>query len=577
MRDFTPEARLEAELVDEPWREPESLSITPDPEPFPLETALPPVLSWLREFTAATATALQVPVDLVSALTLPVFGVAVSGKIEVEPQPGWRETMALWSLVLLPSGERKSAALGVLVDPVRSWCRRRADAMRDVCARHAARVRIETAKMTRAEKDAAKDNADAVAASDQAQRFAVELAVLNAAAPRAPSLVASDATPQAVGLILARNNERALIASPEGAIVEVMLGRYADGKPELDMFLAAQAGDAIEIERVGRDSVRLSRPALSLALAVQPEAVRGLYASRAAAGKGLLARCLTVWPAPMVGSRQLRPDPVPKALSDRYEKAVHDLLDALPAEALSLDQIDAWHNEGRLPGVPLLLRPDPAADALLLAFRAEVERALRPDGAEAASLSWLSKLSGTVVRIAGVLHAVSYGIERGRPIDADAMRAAIEWGRYLWQHARRVGALAGEDEAATVAELVQRWIRRTGRTTFSRRDAFDACRGPACLVVDEIDPALELLVERGWTRRLPSPPPRATGGRPPSPRFEVNPALFARGRGESDAPGPQNPQNPHNGLHERNGSAGCAGSAGSPTDGGMDGPTGGHP
>ena len=68
------------------------------------------------------------------------------------------------------------------------------------------------------------------------------------------------------------------------------------------------------------------------------------------------------------------------------------------------------------------------------------------------------------------------------------------------------------------------WITRTNQTQFSRRDAHQAARGRFRKATD-LEPALRLLEEHGYLRRVDPEPSRDPHGRgrPASPRFVVNP------------------------------------------------------
>ena len=73
------------------------------------------------------------------------------------------------------------------------------------------------------------------------------------------------------------------------------------------------------------------------------------------------------------------------------------------------------------------------------------------------------------------------------------------------------------------ARYVLRWIERHRKREFTKRDAHQhgKRRFPKA---DDINSALADLTQRGYIRLRPS---KATGpGRPPSPIFEVNPAVF---------------------------------------------------
>ena len=113
----------------------------------------------------------------------------------------------------------------------------------------------------------------------------------------------------------------------EGDVLDVILGRYNHGQPNLGVFLCGHAGDEVTIDRRGREPILLRRPTLSMGLLVQPEAVRGLLASRAARGRGFVARFLVSAPKSLLGGREIHPHAIPEKLRARYRAAIHFLLD----------------------------------------------------------------------------------------------------------------------------------------------------------------------------------------------------------------------------------------------------------
>ena len=81
----------------------------------------------------------------------------------------------------------------------------------------------------------------------------------------------------------------------------------------------------------------------------------------------------------------------------------------------------------------------------------------------------------------------------------------------------------GADPRVDDARWLLDWITRTGQTQFTRRDAHHAAPRGRFPKATDLDPALALLEEHGWLRRVDADPPGPKGGRPPSPRFLVNP------------------------------------------------------
>ena len=106
------------------------------------------------------------------------------------------------------------------------------------------------------------------------------------------------------------------------------------------------------------------------------------------------------------------------------------------------------------------------------------------------------------------------------------MRRGMRIADFLTAHARIAFDLMQSDHVARGARHILAWLERTGAESFAARDAYRASRtrvrAPA-----EMDPALDLLVDHEVIRRRPAPP-RFGPGRPPSPMFDVNPAIHGQ-------------------------------------------------
>ena len=81
----------------------------------------------------------------------------------------------------------------------------------------------------------------------------------------------------------------------------------------------------------------------------------------------------------------------------------------------------------------------------------------------------------------------------------------------------------GADLRVDDARWLLEWISRTRQAQFTRRDAHRAAPRGRFPKATDLDPALALLEEHGWLRRVDADPSGPKGGRPPSPRFLVNP------------------------------------------------------
>ncbi len=479
---------------------------------FPVE-ALPEAL---RDFATSASTEYQVPVDLPSMVALGIAAGAYAGNVEVSVRGNWRESTSLASVVVMNSGERKSAVIGVAVAPLEEIEREEQIAMREVIAKAQSERRILEERKVRLEKEAGKaDNpVERNEKKAEAQKVAAEL--VGRTEPISPERIGSDITPEQTGSKLA-DHRRYCIVSPEGEFFSSFTRYSKDGQPHFETALKATAGDAIRISRRGlHEYVR--RPALTIVLTVQPDVIRAAGENKALRGRGFLGRIHWSMPASMLGRRQIAATPMYQEVRDRYDHTIKALAKIEPA----LDR------EGDPIGRPLYVTSE--ANELLKEFESEIESRLGDDGDLATITDWAGKLCGGVVRISAVLWLVE-NADRLTPwpdkISADCMSRAITIGRYLIQHAKAAFAEMGADPNVENAKRLLRWIERDRVKAFTRRDAHQAHRA-RFKTVDEIDPVLDLLESHNYIRPQLQMDQETRRGRKASQPYEVNPHVLAR-------------------------------------------------
>jgi replicative DNA helicase len=507
-------AHLASELADTTsaawgergWEPPIPFGVAAGLPEFPMEV-LP---GWLGDYVAAVATATQTPPDLAGMLALAVLATVAAGAVEVQPRPGWREPLCLFVAVGMDAGARKSSVFTALTRPVAEFERDQAAAALPAITETATLRRIADQAAAHAEAAAGKAPASQqVEARAEAIARAAEAASL--VVPPVPRWLVDDATPEALAGLLAAYGRIALL-SPEGDVFDQMAGRYNQhAGPNLGVYLKGHAGDLLKVDRRGRPPEYVPRPCLTIGLAVQPEVLRGLASRPGFGGRGLLARFLYSLPASLVGRRQPGAPPVPQAVADRYALELQALAASLTVPA----------GDGR----PTVLTLDPDAGEELLAFEHDLEPRLAADTGDLAHLAgWAAKLAGATCRIAALLHLASH-LRDGwaQPIAADTLAGAVQLAGYLVDHARAVFDLMGADPRTEDARWLLDWTTRTGQAHFTRRDAHHAAPRGRFPKATDLDPVLALLEEHGWLRRVDADSPGPKGGRPPSPRFLVNP------------------------------------------------------
>jgi hypothetical protein len=487
----------------QPWPELVSFDALDLPE-FPTD-ALPDAL---RRWVEAESHATQTPADLAALLALAVCSACIARRVVVEPRPGWREPVNLFAAVLLEPGNRKSAVFADAMKPLRELEAELIEAARPVVARQQSDRRQDEARLRKLEKTAAEKHGDESAqARHDAGNLSANLA--DDAEPVLPRLLVDDATAEKLGMMLAEQGGRIASMSPEGGVFDLMAGLYSkSGIPQFGVYLMGHSGDDLVTDRVSRKGVRVERPALTCAYAMQPAVIEGLAENAAFRGRGLLARFLYAAPQSWIGRREIAPAPISDATREAYRQTVRAMADG----------------EGE---TVLQLTGDAAG--LLRDWEAEIEAMLCDGGAMEIMRDWGAKLAGATLRLAAVLHCVEHG-PAGR-IEVRTIAAAVEIARYLVPHAEAVLTmmLASEETADDDARYVWRWIERHGRREFTKSEAqhHGKRRFPKA---DDIDAALAELARRGYIRLRPA---ETSGpGRPPSPAYEVNPAALADAKPE---------------------------------------------
>ena len=478
--------------------------------PFPVEV----FPGWLADQVTAVAEATQTPADLAGSVALACLSTAAGGKVLVQVDRSWLEQVNLYTVTALPPGSRKSPVFRAMTGPLADAevALQETTAEQRVEAELAARIAYARAEdlAKKAERATAKPHealADATAAAKEAAAITV---------PAVPRLMTDDVTPESCVSLMATHGGRIAVLSAEGDVFATLTGTRYSAAPNLGVFLKGHAGDKLQVDRKGREAESIERPALTLGVTTQPGTLQGLAAQPGFRDRGVLARILYSLPINTVGQRDNRAQPVPEPTEQTYRDALRTLVLLL-----------ADHQ------TPHTLDLTPDARQILLDFQDWIEPRLHPHTGQLAPITdWASKLAGAVVRVAALLHlAHTFTTGYATPITADTMHAAERIGRYYLDHALAVYDLMGQshpdlDAAREVLEWITKHCNKTGRDTFTRRDALRSLHGRVRFATaTDLEPALELLSDHGHIR------PQSTqktpkGGRPQS-VFEVHPAVLA--------------------------------------------------
>jgi len=454
----------------------------PDLPPFPLD-ALPTVP---RAFAKALAQEAQLPIEGATMMALASIAAAAQRSGYIEIHAGWPEPLSLWVLYIANSGELKSTGISRSTKPHGDWeVAQRGDFLK--CKAHHD-LKIETLE------GQLRDGG--LSTADRIQAMAA-LEGLRSECPAEPLVYAEDVTPESLIRIAAGQDGAISLFTAEGAILETVMGvRYSSsGAPNMTALIKGYSGESVRVDRANGTRIHVPRLRISLVTSTQPDTLMQLSSIRGARGQGTLARFL------------LTPHPIPSEVLASWSSLIRALLDIPRGEELRR----------------IVCTED--AKTAVLELKQQIEHELRPGGSLAGVVDWANKLAGHLVRVAGVLALAE---------DPQATRLEREWVErakrfkpHLVASAKRaLGSSGVTDPAVVHARAIAEHLHESKISTTSRPQLHTKLRGRAWVTrAADLDPALDLLVQRGWLR--PLAPEYEGRGRPQTTRYELHPELIA--------------------------------------------------
>lgn len=120
---------------------------------------------------------------------------------------------------------------------------------------------------------------------------------------------------------------------------------------------------------------------------------------------------------------------------------------------------------------------------------------------------WAGKLSGQIVRIAGLLHIYRHAFEKPweRKIALEDMEGAVKIAHALIKHALKVFSLIYEEDGILIAKGILQWISNLRLEHFTHRECLRKFRR---LDKESLQPGLNILKEREYIEELTYKRPR---------------------------------------------------------------------
>ena len=514
-------ARAEAST---PWPRPRPLS-RPAAPALDLNKCLPPGLAPFRQLCEAVAETLHVPVEAVAPLAIALASIGTARALRIELSPQWVETVNLWVVVLLNSGSKKSAILALLRRPLDEWAKQETAYLSRALAEFDERRLGVTAQLN-GNREKQKRATGPDLAKLKADALDLRATLENMPDLKAPVLIADDITPEAMRNDLARNGEKLAFVTAESDAEQLLGKRYGNGAPNLNLLIKTKGGDNFSSSRASGQQISLDGPLTIMALIIQYTAIEEIVRDVYAQGRGHVPRFWFIAPHNPPGHPDreidadfLHPEPVPPALLIWWGKTFRRLLD-LPwpgRVVLTPDGPARYEKE------PHTVRLSPEAWERFDEIRKDLVLRQREGNDLHSITAFAEKFPAEIVRLAAVMEAMQD--PAAELITGETMRAACEWAPFIIGHYLAVMCTAAEPAEMKLARRLLDKAKRKSFTEITAKEALDLLHGSSVKKMDDIRPALDLLVEIDWLRELPPPPPRP--GRPPSPCYAINPAAIA--------------------------------------------------
>jgi hypothetical protein len=469
----------EEQQTDDDWPDLVSLA-APAPPEIPIE-AFPPAI---RDMISAVLAETETPLELAAGMAIAALAAACQGRFIVHVI-NHLEALVIWAVVVLHSGERKTPVHRAMTAPLVQWEAEQIEAMRPEIGRAASELETLKAQIGAQRSKAARlppGSPEFIAAKREIAEAEANLPEV----PTSPRIWTEDATPEALGRLMAQNNERIALISDEGGIFATVNGRYSSGIPNPDLFLKGHIGSPVRVTRSTRDEVTMTSPALSMALTIQPEILHDVMSNRLFRGSGFLARITYFMGSSRVGYRNGNGPPVPEDVRRAYGACIRRLLAIRPPD-----------------DKPLTIELSEEARESWREFSLAVERDMRDGGRLEHIRDWGAKLAGMAARLAGLLHCAEHGSPAAIPLTAETMDKAITLAQVCMVHALLAFDAMELDPDLSAARKLWNWIERQRRPQITFKEAFNALRGRQEFSrAKNLEEPFAILVERNYLRAL---------------------------------------------------------------------------
>lgn len=493
-----------------PWEKPSPLSEFKQFGDIPPEI-LPPVL---RDHVEWVSRATQTSSDFALSVILPFASTCVMGQYVIRPrrnEPHYHEELVLRTLLISPSGTKKSPNMGFYRPKMSRWGR-------DIKNDMETQLRQNQSERTRTKKTI--ENLENLCSKltrgtdpdgGKRQRLVDEINDLTESMPVeiiAPTLLTENTTSEALVVRFTRQREMTSMFTDEASLqFEITSGMYG-GVPNTALICASYDGSSWQCETKNNGTFSLERPLMPMAWMIQDYILEEL-------GKGSKKRLTDTG---MMQRFMFFPEPPPQI--EDVEKTIfipEQVERNLMTEARRLLKFREWEYRD---DPTKILSLSPEALGSWNKMRKAINRKKGKGNEYEFIPGWIGKFHGLVLRLAGVFH-LWWGFDETDQVSKSVMDDAIALGTLLIPRALKSFNSMMPDKEMKIAVDVLAWIKREKLKGFTQSDCYQSFRRPVSNKPDAMKAVLDLLEDHNIIHKLP--PRRGMGRR--SDVYVVNPQI----------------------------------------------------
>lgn len=459
--------------------------------PFPIE-CLPEIF---QAYVKTISDYLATPIEMAVLVALAIIAVCLQGKVFIQANEDYFESTNLYVLIIADPGERKSPLLNLMVKPLYNY-------EETVNPERRKKIHEEEGTIKSKEKELSE-----IVNSGNFERYAelqTEIDELKERQTQLLRLTSDDFTVEALTSLMANNGGKMAVISSEGGMFDNITGRYST-KNSFETLLKAYTGDTIRVDRKSRDTELIKKAFLTILLMAQDSKLQGIMSNGSLRGQGLLGRFLYCQPDSPLGMRKFKTPALNHDVVNRFNDVVFQLL-----------ELDEEHEH--------ILALSDGADKVCQEFFEWLEPQLIAELNDIRD--WASKLHGTTMRIAGILHCIDNNGLGDSTISKQMMDNACRIAKYFIEHAKKAFSLMGANDDIIKAKIILQKLKQVEGLEVSQRDIFQKCKGNQKFAkVDTLKETLNFLEEYGYIRTKKQSDMKSRG-RPHSVMYELNPMYF---------------------------------------------------